>query len=387
MPISSKRAAPWCAQEALELAQEDKCFRMRFTGEVFLDYDSYADAWLNYIARDWSCGVSGKKNLTFEEAAISEKALKAQADLFPASHTELLCRMVHMSTLKLDELCDCIMRQMELRVIVGENVEVPPCSASIGSGKSEAAVVTRLFIAREGFEGGDAGEMVEVGGADDMLAGDELCITHAEVEYGNGTVALLPVSAIKRPAHDGSRRSCSKAMLRAKVRDVSSRDGYQGAPHVLHAEFCSKFSLSQSIPPHIMRLKEAWVRKQRGEKLAQEKQRAEAALPEPDRARREEKPREVRDVACDDPAVVAAVRRIKIQFQPLFTPENLDLILPTNIRRALHPQSLLLLLPFPLDVVVMVMVDLCLWWRELQSCAGGGGSGSGRDVIIIVILI
>jgi len=75
---------------------------------------------------------------------------------------------------------------------------------------------------------------------------------------------------------------------------------------------------------------------QRGEKLAQEKQRAEAALPEPDKNKKEEKAREIRDVACDDPAVVAAVRRIKIQFQPLFTPDNLDLILPTNIRRVLR---------------------------------------------------
>ena len=67
---------------------------MRFTGEVFRDYDAYADAWLSYIARDWSCALSGKKNLTFEEAAISEKLLKAQADQFPPSHVELLCRTV-----------------------------------------------------------------------------------------------------------------------------------------------------------------------------------------------------------------------------------------------------------------------------------------------------
>ena len=71
---------------------------MRFTGEAFVDYDSYADAWLSYTAREWSCGLSGKKNLTFEEAAISERTLKAQADLFPSSHVELLCRMVRCNT-------------------------------------------------------------------------------------------------------------------------------------------------------------------------------------------------------------------------------------------------------------------------------------------------
>jgi hypothetical protein len=94
MPISTKRSATWAPAEAQELAQGDKCFRMRFTGEVFVDYESYADAWLGYVAREWSCGLSAKKNLTFEEAAISERTLKAQADLFPSSHVELLCRMV-----------------------------------------------------------------------------------------------------------------------------------------------------------------------------------------------------------------------------------------------------------------------------------------------------
>ena len=94
MPISTKRSAAWTPQETQELAQGDKCFRVRFTGEVFSDYDAYADTWLGYVAREWSCSLSGKKNLTFEEAAISEKLLKAQADMFPPSHVELLCRSV-----------------------------------------------------------------------------------------------------------------------------------------------------------------------------------------------------------------------------------------------------------------------------------------------------
>ncbi len=265
---------------------------------------------------------------------MSERTLKAQADMFPYSHVELLCRMVHMSTMKLEDLCDDILRQMELRPIVGESVEVPPLvTATTGTAsRLEAATVTRLFISKGSGEMDEVEDMVEVGGADDMLAGDELCVTHVEVEYESGGSAVFPVSKLKRNAHDGSRRSCTKTMIRAKVRDVSQKDGYQGAPHVLNAEMCAKYALNPNLPPHIMRLKEAWARKQRGEKLALEKERAEAALTQPERNKKDEKTREIRDVACDDPAIVAAVRRIKVQFQPLFTPENLDLILPSNIR-------------------------------------------------------
>ena len=243
-----------------------------------------------------------------------------------------------MSTMRLEELCDDILRQMELRPIIGECVEVAGAAAAAGSAglKGDTATVTRLFIAKDVGEVEDVEDMVEIGGPDDLLAGDELNVTHAEVEYDNGTSAIVSVSKLKRPSHDGSRRSCTKTMVRAKVREVSTKDGYQGAPHVLNADICAKYSLNPNLPPHIMRLKEAWTRKQRGEKMAEEKQRADAALPEPERAKKEEKAREIKDVACDDPAVVAAVRRIKVQFQPLFTPENLDLILPTNIRRENH---------------------------------------------------
>ena len=377
MPISAKRAATWAPQETQELAQGDKCFRMRFTGEVYADYDSYADAWLSYVARDWSCGLSGKRNLTFEEAAISEKTLKAQADLFPSSHVELLCRMVHMSTVKLEELCDDILRQMELRPIVGESVEAPPPPTSV-SGKPEPAIVTRLFIAKDSGDNEDSEDMVEVGGPDDMLTGDELAVTHVEIEYEGGGGTVWPVAKLKRCAHDGSRRSCTKTMIRAKVRDVSTKDGFQGAPHVLNADMCAKYALNPNLPPHIMRLKEAWIRKQRGEKLAQEKERAEAALPEPEKNKKEEKTREIRDVACDDPAVVAAVRRIKIQFQPLFTPENLDLILPYNIRCAFrrrhngHGNSQARILQTRLSYFISGAIEpkSCSVFIQLTCCTG-----------------
>jgi hypothetical protein len=167
-----------------------------------------------------------------------------------------------MSTMKLEELCDDVLRQMELRVIIGESVEVAAAASGAGAAKGDAAVVTRLFVAKDVGEGEDVEDMVEIGGPDDLLAGDtpniitafayqmisdellagdELCVTHAEVEFDIGGFAVVPVTSIKRPSHDGSRRSCTKTMIRAKVRDVSTRDGYQGAPHVVNADLCAKY--------------------------------------------------------------------------------------------------------------------------------------------------
>ncbi len=134
-----------------------------------------------------------------------------------------------MSTMRLEDLCDDILRQMERRAIIGECVEVAGAAAAAGSAglKGDTAIVTRLFIAKDVGEVEDVEDMVEIGGPDDLLAGGELNVTHAEVEYDNGTSAIVSVSELKRQSHDGSsRRSCTKTMVREKVREVSTKDGY-----------------------------------------------------------------------------------------------------------------------------------------------------------------
>ena len=44
---------------------------MRATGELFKDYEEYLNALLDYQARRWSCAVSGKGKLTYEEAQVA----------------------------------------------------------------------------------------------------------------------------------------------------------------------------------------------------------------------------------------------------------------------------------------------------------------------------
>ncbi len=126
-------------------------------------------------------------------------------------------QLLHPHSLPSLQLCDDILRQMELRPLIGESVEAPPPSSSgnaSGGGRGEPAVVTRLLILRRGEEGEEGDELFEVGGPDDMLTGEELCVTHTEVEYERGGCAVIAVARLRRVSHDGSRKSCTKTMVR-----------------------------------------------------------------------------------------------------------------------------------------------------------------------------
>lgn len=48
-------------------------FLVRLTGEVFTDYDAYLEQMAHYRATKWTCSVTGRGGLTFEQALLSEQ--------------------------------------------------------------------------------------------------------------------------------------------------------------------------------------------------------------------------------------------------------------------------------------------------------------------------
>ena len=101
----------------------DDCFMMRATGELFADYEQYLGALFEYQTRKWACSVSGKAKLSFEEAQLSERNAQRKVDAsFPAEFLEPLCRMVHMSQRRMDELVDAIFKRLSC-FRNGEDVE------------------------------------------------------------------------------------------------------------------------------------------------------------------------------------------------------------------------------------------------------------------------
>ena len=73
-------------------------FQIRFTGEVFSLYDDYIERLNYYRERVWSCSRTGKSNLSFEEALVSERHAIAAVEQFPEYFHEKALRLIHHST-------------------------------------------------------------------------------------------------------------------------------------------------------------------------------------------------------------------------------------------------------------------------------------------------
>lgn len=68
------------------------------SGELFTDYDEFIDTLFSYQSRQWTCCLTGKSGMTFEEAMLCEgKAQRKVDEAFPDIFVEPLCRMVHLS--------------------------------------------------------------------------------------------------------------------------------------------------------------------------------------------------------------------------------------------------------------------------------------------------
>lgn len=67
----------------IEPDDDTEVFQVRVTGEVFQNYSDYIDQVLQYQQRIWSSAISGKINLTFEEAVMQDVAESRKVEDLP----------------------------------------------------------------------------------------------------------------------------------------------------------------------------------------------------------------------------------------------------------------------------------------------------------------
>eukprot|EP00124_Ichthyophonus_hoferi_P002398 Ihof_evm2s162 gene=Ihof_evmTU2s162 len=127
---------------------DDLVFHIPFTGEVFLEYEDYIDQLQSYTERQWVCALSGKKNLTLEEAFESEKTALAKINCFPATHLEPVLRLVHHASANAELLVERIYDIFRDRYVIGDTVihttneKIPGVSAVITAVHESAKAIT-----------------------------------------------------------------------------------------------------------------------------------------------------------------------------------------------------------------------------------------------------
>ncbi|XP_054827062.1 bromodomain adjacent to zinc finger domain protein 1A [Eublepharis macularius] len=108
-----------------DLRPDEHVFYYKVTNEIFRDYDDFFERTILCNSLVWSCAVTGKPGLTYQEALESEKKARQNLQNFPEP---LVIPVLYLVTLthrsRLHEVCDDIFAYIKDRYFVGETVEV-----------------------------------------------------------------------------------------------------------------------------------------------------------------------------------------------------------------------------------------------------------------------
>lgn len=157
------------------LKPEDQVFHCEATNEVFTDYEAFFDRTILSNSLVWSCSVTGKSNLTYEEAVECEEKAKKRISNLPRPLKKGLLWLAHKTKRgRLGEIVDDVYDWSKSRYFVGETIEavignqwceskitrvIPPTEAEI---KAEADEITELDQDGSSKKSDDDDEITEV---------------------------------------------------------------------------------------------------------------------------------------------------------------------------------------------------------------------------------
>uniref|UniRef100_A0AAY4A062 Bromodomain adjacent to zinc finger domain protein 1A n=1 Tax=Denticeps clupeoides TaxID=299321 RepID=A0AAY4A062_9TELE len=124
MPLLHKK--PFIRQNPpADLDPDEEVFLCKVTHEIFRTYDEFFERTILCNSLVWSCAVTGKAGLTYQEALESEKKARQSLESFPSA---LLLPLLHITALtqrtRLHEVSDDVYAYVKERFFPGEMVDV-----------------------------------------------------------------------------------------------------------------------------------------------------------------------------------------------------------------------------------------------------------------------
>ncbi|XP_038646172.1 bromodomain adjacent to zinc finger domain protein 1A [Scyliorhinus canicula] len=128
MPLLHRK--PFVRQKPpADLKPDEEVFYCRMTIEIFRNYDDFFERTILCNSLVWSCAITGKPGLTYQEALESENKARLNLQNFPEP---LVVPILYLTTLaccsRLHELCDDLYTYIKDRYFAGEIVEVTSIS-------------------------------------------------------------------------------------------------------------------------------------------------------------------------------------------------------------------------------------------------------------------
>ncbi|XP_073067463.1 bromodomain adjacent to zinc finger domain protein 1A isoform X5 [Manis javanica] len=124
MPLLHRK--PFVRQKPpADLRPDEEVFYCKVTNEIFRHYDDFFERTILCNSLVWSCAVTGRPGLTYQEALESEKKARQNLQSFPEP---LIIPVLYLTNLthrsRLHEICDDIFTYVKDRYFVDETVEV-----------------------------------------------------------------------------------------------------------------------------------------------------------------------------------------------------------------------------------------------------------------------
>lgn len=217
MPLL-KRKPFSLAEPPKDLVPSELVYQVRFTKEIFQDYQEYLNRINLYRRRVWVCKFTGKTNLTYEEALVSEKRAAEKVQQFPKELMAPALHIIQYSMLSLKDLGDTIAEKLQKYRFVGAELHgrkdngLFPCK--ISKVIEEAPDKIRYEVAWL--------DRNKKATETSLVAGDDLM------------QKKLPFS---------------RAILKSFIREST----YRSAPWVLHDKLAQRHGISTDIPEELRR--------------------------------------------------------------------------------------------------------------------------------------
>ncbi|KAF4538755.1 Ddt domain protein [Lasiodiplodia theobromae] len=210
---------------------------IKATGEIFTEYDKYANRLDFYRKKQFTNQITGQGNLSFFDALEAEdEDAREIRSIFPGPLRYQVCRKVHHSTIpRLEELVTRVHADLKDDYYPGEHV-----IAQI----DENADKRLPGIIRDKITFSPSVDIR----SHPTLHQPPLSRYFVTVQQDNGGSNDMLLDS-KRLSRD--RRTYSRSILRSFIRNIAHSENYKGAPWQVKPELVAEFRLPKEVPYHL----------------------------------------------------------------------------------------------------------------------------------------
>ncbi|MQM01478.1 hypothetical protein Taro_034233 [Colocasia esculenta] len=201
-----------------DLDPRELVYQVRFTKEIFRDYQEYINRLNLYRQRVWTCRATGKTGLTYEEALVSERRANEKVQQIPKELVAPILHMVQYSTHMLKHLVNSISTKLQERLFKG---------AELFARKEQSVCACRILKILENE--------------------DRICY---EVGWLDKNKDITSTSIVSSDELMHKKLPFSRSTLKSFIRESTSRS----APWVIHEKLAKKYNIPIA-PPEYLRSK------------------------------------------------------------------------------------------------------------------------------------